>query len=545
MRRVRTILILAAVAVGLWAGTSARADGPSGITLQPVPPAAQAPGQASVILSARLMNGNAPVGGVTVTFYVVTNVFGERLMKVGETLTDATGTASVVYEPTWEGDHTAVSRFGGNGDYAATQATFHFDATNAVSGFEGASFGLEPVRQWLPVAVGLAVLLVWASLGFALLSTAMSIRAAGAGAAIKPVTMAALRPQRPAALGRPLLVLVAVLALAAVPTMWLLGRPGSPDQVSFSTDHVQMTGDGTPGTQDSQGSTGAAVPMTATLVRSVPTMNFDDGGQLTPDSVGTPADVAVTARRPRILDANKGRIVTVTPDGKLALVLEAGRAGEVSLKGAQAMTVHDGKLYVAVSQGGEIVVVDSAGGIVGAIKPVLPVGQYPLTAAGLAVTDSGEIWLSDSANHRVLLLTEQGEFQRVIGDGTPSAGTQGFNAPAGLALDGDGNLYVADTMNRVVKKYSPMGVFLQSIGEGRLRLPTAAAVDGMGHVFVSDEEAAAVSVFAPGGDYLGSIGGGRLQAPHSVKIDGDLLYVMDRLAGLFVFRPDDAQASSP
>lgn len=546
MRIVSALLILAVAAVALWTVGPTLADGPSTVTLQPLPPSAQPSGQESVILSARLSDAKGPVGGEPVTFYIVTNVFGERLMKVGQALTDATGMASVAYQPSWAGDHTVVARFGGGADYAATQASFHFSALNPVSQFQSAQFGLEPVRRWLPLAVGLLVLAVWASLGFALITTAAGIRAAGAGTtANQPVTIPAFRPPRPASLARPLLVLVAVLALAALPAMWLLGRPGGPDDVSLSTGQIQLTSDGVQpnsGPQTSGGSGPVAQPLPATVVRSVQTMTFDAAGQPTPDSVGSPADVAVMAGRPRILDANKGRIVTVAADGKLASILDTQRSQGVSLRGATAMTGHDGKLYVAASQSGQIVVVDSAGGLADVIAPVVPSGQAPLVPAGIAVTDSGEIRLSDSGNHRVLFLNSRGEFELVIGKGVASTGPTGFNTPGGLALDEDGNLYVADTANGLVKKYSPLGVFLLAIGEGRLSLPTGVAIDGRGRILVSDEKAAVVSVFAPTGDYLGSIGAGQLQAPHSVKVDGDLIYVMDRLAGLFAFRPEGAAA---
>jgi hypothetical protein len=61
-------------------------------------------------------------------------------------------------------------------------------------------------------------------------------------------------------------------------------------------------------------------------------------------------------------------------------------------------------------------------------------------------------------------------------------------------------------------------------------------------VYVSDEKSASVAAFGADGAYLGSIGQGQLQAPYGVKVKDGLLYVMDRLAGLFVFRlpADDA-----
>jgi len=53
---------------------------------------------------------------------------------------------------------------------------------------------------------------------------------------------------------------------------------------------------------------------------------------------------------------------------------------------------------------------------------------------------------------------------------------------------------------------------------------------------VSDEKSATVAAFGADGTYLGSIGQGKLQAPYGIKVKDGLLYVMDRLAGLFVFR---------
>ncbi|MEK7248109.1 MAG: hypothetical protein AAB092_06510, partial [Chloroflexota bacterium] len=113
MRPVIMALILATAFVGLRFAGPALADDATGVTLEVLPVPAAAPGQNSVVLAARLMNGDEPVAGVPVTFYVVTTVFGERLMKVGEALSDATGTASLLYRLTWEGDHTAVARFAG------------------------------------------------------------------------------------------------------------------------------------------------------------------------------------------------------------------------------------------------------------------------------------------------------------------------------------------------------------------------------------------------------------------------------------------------
>jgi sugar lactone lactonase YvrE len=536
MRPTRFALFLVVVLAGMAAVRTTLADSPSGITLVPIPPANAVPGQESVALSAQLLSDGAPVAGVPVTFYVVTDFFGARLMKVGDALSDATGAVSVLYRPTWDGDQTVVARFAGNGNYPATQTSFSFSAQGVVSPWQPAQFGLEPVRQLLPIAVGVGILAVLATLGFALVTTVIGIPAAAARVpASQPLSSWDTRVHRPAPLGRALVALALLLIAAALPAVWLIGRARAPNEGPLSTEE-SITVQTAP--------LPAAAPLSATLVSSVQTTTFDESGQPAPGSVVMPSDVAIAAGRIRILDSNGGRIVTVTPDGTLAPILAAGAYADISLKGAPAMAAVGEKLYVA-TLAGPIVIVDSAGQIESVIKPVIPAGQAPFVPAGIALTASGGIWVSDSANHRVLLLNARGEFQQVIGDGVPEASSQGFNTPGGLAVDTDGNLYVADTLNRVVKKYSPMGIFLETIGEGRLDLPSAVAVGEEGKVFVSDETAHLVSVFGPDGAYLGSIGQGQLEAPHSVKIDGGLLYVMDRLAGLFVFQPETATTSGP
>jgi sugar lactone lactonase YvrE len=548
MRITRLALFLVVILAGIAAVGITHADSPPGIALVPIPPPNAAPGQESVVLSAQLLNNSAPVAGVPVTFYVVTDVFGERLMKVGDALSDATGAASVLYRPTWDGDQTVVARFAGSGAYTATQTSFSFNAQGTVSPWQPAQFGLEPVRQWLPLGVGMAILALLATLGFVMVTTVIGIPAAPARAPVtQPLSSWDTRVHRPAPLGRALMAMALLMVVAAFPAVWLIGRARAPNEASLSTGGVyseQAAAGVGASPMTSPAALPAAAPLAATLVSSVQTTTFDESGQPAPGSVVMPSDVAITAGRIRILDSNGGRIVTVTPGGTLASILNAGAYADVSLKGAPAMLAVAEKLYVA-TRDGAIVVVDSAGQIVSVIKPVIPAGQAPFAPAGIALTESGEIWVSDSANHRVLLLNERGEFQQVIGDGVPEAGSQGFNTPGGLAVDTDGNLYVADTLNRVVKKYSPMGIFLATIGEGRLDLPSAVAVDEDGTVFVSDESAHLVSAFGPEGAYLGSIGDGQLEAPHSVKTDGGLLYVMDRLTGLFVFQPETAPASSP
>lgn len=538
MRPLAVGLLLALALVWAPAAAPAQAGGPGPVTLLPLPPGEQTPGQESVVLSARVLLDGRPLAGAKVTFYILTDVFGQRLMKVGEATADVSGTAAIIYQPTWDGDHTVVVRFAGTSELAPTQTSYHFQAAGSVSPYEPAKFGLEPVRRWLPAAVGLVVLAVWASLGYALASTALGIRAAAAGAAPQPTFFPAPRTMRPAPLAQGLAALLALVVIAAVPAVLLLGKARAPEDLSFSTGdhylHSAPVAEQAPPVEP--GAQPALQPLPAALVRRLQMVNYDVNGQPAPGSVLAPSAVAVTSDRPRILDSARGRIVAVTPDWQTVPILEDPNAGGISLKGAPAMVALKDKLYVQSAQG-PVILVSSAGDVDGVIRPLVPEGLSPLAPAGIAITNSREIWLSDQANHRVISLNTRGEFQRVIGTGAPSGDPAGLSSPSGLAIDNDGNLLVADSGNHLVKKFSPLGAPLGAIGEGRLAWPVALAVDSGGRIFVADEGAQAVSVFAPDGTYLGSIKQEQMETPHSLTIDGDLLYVADRLTGLWVFQP--------
>ena len=556
MRLLKLGLLLAVTAaalgfLGVGAAMAEGPDTPATPVLEPLPPVQPAEGQQSVILGARLHDSQGNVmAGQPVTFYVLTTVFGERLMKVGQVLTDATGVAAIPYTPSWEGEHTVVARLPGSGSGDPVQTSFQFDALGPIPLHENALFGLEPIRAWLPAVVGAAVLAVWAILGLVMVRAFMGIPAAAGVSAVPSIpSHDYLRPagMRPAPLGRGL-VMVALVMLVAIPAGWIVLGQRSGDEVELSTQGASLGGS-TSGSGDHTGDQGVPAqqsPLPVTLVRSVGLVATDSSGALAPGSADLPSDVALLEDgRLFVLDSNRGRILAVTADGKPVPMLESGRGSDNWLGGALAFAARDGRLYVANMQAGNVVVVEPPGVVASVITPQVPPGVSTVAPAGIAVTRHGEIWLSDQANHRVIQIDDRGELLGVIGEGAASSGDSGFNAPAGLALDDLGNLYVADAGNGVVKQYSPLGVFLGAFGEGHLALPRAVAVDNAGNLFVSDAELAAVLAFAPDGSYLGSIGGGNpavkdsgslLQAPLGLRFDGDLLYVMDRLSGLLVFR---------
>jgi sugar lactone lactonase YvrE len=94
---------------------------------------------------------------------------------------------------------------------------------------------------------------------------------------------------------------------------------------------------------------------------------------------------------------------------------------------------------------------------------------------GLAVATNGNIYIVDSGNHVIRLLTN-GVVSTLAGNPNiwGSADGQGanalFNAPCGIALDSHGNLWVSDTDNDTIRKVTPAGLVTTYAG--------LAAVDG-------------------------------------------------------------------
>jgi Divergent InlB B-repeat domain/Glucodextranase, domain B/NHL repeat len=179
---------------------------------------------------------------------------------------------------------------------------------------------------------------------------------------------------------------------------------------------------------------------------------------------------------------------------------------------------------------------------------------------GVAVDDSGIVYVSDSAAHVIRKITSSGVVTTFAGlagvsgtnNGTGSAAR--FNAPQGLGLDSSHNLYVADTDNHTIRKIAPDGVvttFAGSAGHpgsadktgtaASFNFPIGLAVDNGGNVYVTDAgndtirkitPAGVVSTLAglalkPGSDD-GTNQTARFQTPYNLTVDSNTnLYVTD------------------
>lgn len=93
------------------------------------------------------------------------------------------------------------------------------------------------------------------------------------------------------------------------------------------------------------------------------------------------------------------------------------------------------------------------------------------TPSGLALSNDGTLYVADTANNRIRKITPNGQVSTIAGDGTAGyadgpAGQAKFNGPIGVAVDQRGNVFVADTYNDRIRLITTDGQVSTIAGQG-------------------------------------------------------------------------------
>jgi DNA-binding beta-propeller fold protein YncE len=143
---------------------------------------------------------------------------------------------------------------------------------------------------------------------------------------------------------------------------------------------------------------------------------------------------------------------------------------------------------------------------------------YP---SGVAVDAAGDVYLTDSGNHRVLKMAAGSNAQTVL----PFTG---LKTPSGVGVDGAGSVYVTDGPNNRVLKLAAGSTDQTVLPLTGLQYPNGLAVDTAGDVYVIDGENRQVVKFAAGSNDQTAMPSTVLNGPSEVAVDGaGNVYVVD------------------
>ncbi|MCU1233068.1 MAG: repeat containing protein [Candidatus Solibacter sp.] len=173
--------------------------------------------------------------------------------------------------------------------------------------------------------------------------------------------------------------------------------------------------------------------------------------------------------------------------------------------------------------------------------------------SGLAIDSKGNLYIADSSNHRVRMISG-GTITTIAGTGT--AGFSGDKAaatsatlyiPSGIAFDSTGNIYIADSGNNVIRKIvsgtittiagdpGQFAGYAGDLGQANVAVlnnPTGLVFDSAGNYYIADGGNSLIRKVDTNGiitSYLGSQATqGRLNHPNALVYGpGNALYISD------------------
>jgi sugar lactone lactonase YvrE len=228
-----------------------------------------------------------------------------------------------------------------------------------------------------------------------------------------------------------------------------------------------------------------------------------------------------------IADSGTERVRQVLRDGTATTLAGTGTPGRGAADGSPAGNVAlNTPMGVAMDYSGNVLVADTYNHRVLLVTPARairavagtgtggasPDGTLPLVAQlrgprAVCADRTGNLYIVDTSNHRVLRLPPGGPLQTAAGNGSKGgAGDDGaarfaqLNTPSACATDSAGNLFIADTANHVIRKVNPSGTISTVAGMGaagtsgdegaaiaaRLDSPRGVVVDDAGDIFIAD-----------------------------------------------------------
>ena len=307
-----------------------------------------------------------------------------------------------------------------------------------------------------------------------------------------------------------------------------------------------------------------------------------NGSQALTQAIGIPLAVRADGAGGVYVASNQSRIYHVTRDGVLTVTAGTGFIGFSGDNGAAPAAQLNYVQGVAVDSSGNVFIADSKNNRIREISPAGAITTIAGTASwgaggdggpavsaqlsaprGLAVDQAGNLFIADTANNKIRMITPAGIISTVAGngvagfsgDGGPAASAQ-LNSPVAVAVDGSGNIFISDRFNNRIRVVNSAGIITTMAGStagfsgdggpaasAQLANPLGVAVDHSGSLFITDggnnrirvvNTAGIISSFAGNGTAGFSGDGGpaasaQLTSPVDVTVDGSgNVFIADR-----------------
>ncbi len=211
----------------------------------------------------------------------------------------------------------------------------------------------------------------------------------------------------------------------------------------------------------------------------------------------------------------------------------AGSAGNAGFAGDSGSAVGSQLNYptgIAVDKSGNLYIADGlnnrvrkvSGGVISTVAGNGTAGytgdKGPATSAelnnptGVALDSSGNLYIADSANNVVRMVSSSGTITTFAGNNTLgysgdmalATGAQLSN-PVGVIADSAGNVYIADTGNNVIRQVYSGNIVTYAEG---FTQPDAVAVDSAGNIYVADTQGRRIVKYTNAGVYTTIAGNG-------------------------------------
>jgi sugar lactone lactonase YvrE len=212
-----------------------------------------------------------------------------------------------------------------------------------------------------------------------------------------------------------------------------------------------------------------------------------------------------------------GVITTAVGTGSPSFCGDGGQATSACIQDVYNLAVDPaGNLYIADHGNHRIRFVNKATGVITSLAGTgaasfsgdngLAVAAALNSPWGITRDSTGNIYFSDTGNHRIRRISTGGIIKTVVGTGTalwagdggPSTSAQ-MNAPQGIAIDAGGNIYIADNANYRIRVALASGIMSTFAGTGAagmsgdggppigstMTAPTSVSLDTVGNVYIT------------------------------------------------------------